>query len=617
MDRMNQENLYHIKRAFERQTGTRLLPLCLKREEEQDEKKATRKKVPTVMLIAAVTAVFIVLSAFAVTFFSTWAGDSLTITASYYGSGIVWLEITNQSDRDLKLEPKINIYYYSTQKLVKKTGAEPYIENLTIPANSTEMVRVDLRRSYDVEALENTKNDFFYLQVTNDDFLTGHKWSCMVSFVVSDYVTPWYTVSDESCREGVLPSLRPYFRNFTPDIFARWPDAFEYLELVQDELAKVDGKLVRACEPPIYFDYYDWLGSTHWSSFDGYNKLLGVDNSEYHDMIGVDLPCVQDDGTYGGGWIMPLFYLYQYRKADITSPKDYVFMSGNLLTFEEIEPYKVYDDGEYVIYEMHHLIYSNLEAYVQDMLLQRDDVYMNDQIWKRIRDFYDYFSVPENMEKGFYNAYDPGIHAKNEIMTMEDVLTLAQKGEEVSFEDIRQYRGSPSGLTFYESGTGGRYEIDGNYELFYALHLDGSLRGWHLVYSPTGEYIDIRHDDIEAFIEAHGAPLPRCDCKKIVESSKENHGWMVTLDWLLKRGNDIAAGELGHACSYRLEEDDGTERHIEIHPIYRNDNFYVMDCWSDELNRWMLWLVHDKSGDRCDLETEDAAAFVAAHGGSS
>lgn len=616
MDRMKQDNLYHIKRIFERKTGTRLMPLCLRQEDERDEKKASSKKIPAAALIAAVAAVFVLLSAFAVTIFSARAGDSLTITASYYGSGIVWLEVTNQSDRDLKLEPKINLYYYSTQKPVKKTGEEPYIDNLTIPANSTEKVRVDLRRTYDVEALENTKNDFFYLQVTNDRFLTGQKWSCMVSFVVSDYVTPWYTPSDESCRESVLPSLKAYFKNFTPDIFARWPDAFEYLELVQAELAKVDGNLVRSCDPPICFDYYNWLGTTHWSSFDGYNKLLGVDNSEYHDMIGVDLPCVQDDGTYGGGWILPLFYLYQYRKADITSPKDHVFMSGNLLTFEDIEPYKVYDDGEYVIYEMHHLIYSNLEAYVQDMLLQRDDVYMNDKIWKRIRDFYDYFSVPENMERGFYNAFEPGIHRKDRIMTMEDVLALAQKGEAVSFEDIRQYRGSPSGLTFYESGTGGRYEIDGNYELFYAMHLDGSLRGWYLVYSPTGEYIDIRYDDVEAFIDTHGDPLPRCACEKTEESSNENHGWTVTLDWLLKRGNDLAAGELGRACSYRLE-DDGTERHIEIHPIYNNDDFFVMDCWSDELNRWMLWLVHEETGNRCDLETEDAAAFVAAYEGVS
>ena len=159
MDRMNQENLYHIKRAFERQTGTRLLPLCLKREEEQDEKKATRKKVPTVMLIAAVTAVFIVLSAFAVTFFSSWAGDSLTITASYYGSGIVWLEITNQSDRDLKLELTDDALTFIVDNAYDPVyGARPlkryiqkHVETLTAKlilegkANPNDLIRIGVR----------------------------------------------------------------------------------------------------------------------------------------------------------------------------------------------------------------------------------------------------------------------------------------------------------------------------------------------------------------------------------------------------------------------------------------------------------------------------------------
>ena len=161
-------------------------------------------------MIAAILTLFVTLTAFAVTIFSTWSGDSLTITASYYGSGIVWVEITNQSNKALELEPKMNLYHYSTQNLVEATGEAPYIENLTIRANSTEKVRLDLRRTYDIEALENTKNDFYYLQMTNDSFLLGQKWSCMVSFVVSDYVTPWYQLSDESHLDGVLPSLKAF-----------------------------------------------------------------------------------------------------------------------------------------------------------------------------------------------------------------------------------------------------------------------------------------------------------------------------------------------------------------------------------------------------------------------
>lgn len=614
MNRMHKYNLYHIKRNFEKKTDIRLIPEGSKQEAVFEKMAAPRKRVPKAALVTAVLFVFVTLTAFAVSIFSTWDGNSLTLTASYYGSGIVWVEITNQSDRELKLEPKMKLYYYSTQELVESTGEEPYIENLTIPAKATEKVRLDLRRTYDIEALENNKGKLYYLQMTNDGFRLGQKWSCMISFVVSDYVTPWYQLSDESHLEGVLPSLRPYYYNFTPDIFARWIDVFDYVELVQAELTKVKGNVVRACDTPICFDYYDWLGATHWSTFDGYNKLLGMDDSEYYDMIGVDMPCVNDDGSDpGGGWIMPLFYLYQYNKADITSPQDYAFMSGNLLTFEEIEPYKVYDDGEYVIYEMHHLIYTDLKTYVKDMLLQRDDVYLNEQIWTRIENFYNYWSNPENMEKGFYNAYNPGKNEKNHIITMPEVIALSKKGEGISFEDIRQYRGSPSGLSIYESDTGMDCEIDGNYKLFYAQHLDGTLKGWYLIHKPSGDQIDIRYENVEAFVEKHDAPMPRCACENTDEG---DHGWTVTMEWLLEQDSKISVSEMKNNCQYRYVTEE-SEFAGYILPIYKNDEFYLEFSWSEAANDWIMWLVHEKSGDKCNLAAENSTAFVQAHGGAS
>ena len=610
MSRMQNHNLYNIKRHFQLKTGIRLLPVGKNGEAVFQEKAAPRRRLSKLALVAAIAALFIALTAFTATMFSTWAGDSLTMTAAYYGSGVVWVEIENQADIDLKLEPKVNLYRYSTQELVEPTGEAPFLDGLTIPANSTQKVRVDLRRTYDVEALEGTTNDFYYLQVTNDSFLLGQTWSCMVSFKVTDYVTPWYKFSDNRNLDGVLPSLRSYYQNFTPDIFARWADVFTYIELVQTQLDKVDGKVVKACDPPIYFDYYNWLGSTHWSTFDGYYKLLGIDDSEYYDMIGVDMPCVRDDGSYpGGGWIMPLFYLYQYKKADITSPKDLAFMAGNLLTFEELEPYKVYDDGEYVIYEMHHLFYTDLRSYVNDMLLQRDDAYLNEDIWNRIQRFYDYFSVPANMEKGFYNANDPGVHKKNDLITMPEVIALSKKGEAVSFEDIRQYRGSPDGLSIYESDTGMNCEIDGNYELFYAMHMDGTERGWFLIHHPSGESIDIRYEDAEAFVAAHDAPMPRCACKNTHEG---DHGWMVTMDWLLAQGNTITMGQMHNNCQY-LHEDKAQDLHYYTIPIYENEEYYLKFGWSEAKHEWVLWLVHAQTEDMCDLATDDSAAFVAAH----
>ena len=613
MNRMKKHNLYHIKRNFEKKTGTRLISAGSKEETAFPESSAPRKRMPRVALIAAIITVFFTLTAFAVTIFSTWAGDSLTITASYYGSGVVWVEITNQSDKDLKLEPRMKLYYYSTQELVESTGEEPYIENLTILANSTEKVRLDLRRTYDVEALENSKNDFYYLQMTNDSFLLGQKWSCMVSFIVSDYVTPYYELSDDSCLDGVLPSLRAYYQNFTPDIFARWPDAFDYQELVQAELEKVDGSLVRTCGTPIYFDRRDWLVSSTFSSFDAYNKLMGIDDTEDYYQIGVQLPCTLDDGQDNGGWTMPLFYLYEYAKEDIESPQDYAFIRGNLLTFEEMEPFKVYDDGEYVVYEMHHLFYSDLKTYVQDMLLQRDDIYLNAAIWERIEIIYDHWGNKTNLEGYLYRL---GEGKQRKQLTMPDVIRMSQKGDSLSYDDLYPYQVGIDGFTIYESKTGGTYTIDGDYELFYGLHLNGTLRGWYLVHKPTGDSIDIRYESVEAFVAEHGDPLPRCACDSLETDMKEYHGWTVTLEWILRKGNSIVAGDFSGACEYRQDEADGPDTHIEIYPIYDNDVFYVLDCWSEDDHKWMLCLVHADSGDRCDLQTDDAAAFVKAHGGA-
>ena len=610
MSRMQKHNLYNIKRNFEKKTGTRLISSGYNQVEPLAETTAPHKRMPRVALIAAIVAAFFTLTAFAVSIFSTWAGDSLTITASYHGDGIVWVEITNQSDKNLKLDPKMKLYYYSTQELVESTGEEPYIENLTIPANSTEKVRLDLRRTYNIEALENSKNDFYYLQMTNDRFLLGQKWSCMVSFAVSDYVTPWYDLSDERHLEGVLPSLQSYFKNFTPDIFARWTGVFDYVELVNAELAKVEGNIVRACGTPIYFDHRDWLVTSSWSTFDGYNKLLGIDDHEYYTAVSVPIPCPMDDGRDGGGWALPLLYLYEYTKSDIQSPQDYAFVHGNLLTFAEMEPYKVYDDGEYVVYEMHHLIYTDLKTYVTDMMLQRDDMYINGAIWERIERVYEHWGNKENLTNYLYRM---GEGKQRKLLTISDVSRMSRRGASFSFRDVAPYMGSANGFFIRDSETGPSCTIDANYELQYGLRLNGDFRGCYLIHTPTGDSIDIQKENVEKFVSEHDEPLPRCTCEEVETDLHQDHGWTVTMDWLQKKGTSILAGAFSNACSYRKSEGNKVESHFVYYPIYDTDDFYVMDCWGEENNKWMLYLVHTDSGDKCDLETEDVTAFVNAH----
>lgn len=606
MNRMQKHNLYHIKRTFEKKTGIGLIPASSKEQTEFEENIATRKRLPRVALIAAIVTVFVTLTAFAVTIFSTWAGDSLTITASYYGDGIVWVEITNQSDKDLKLEPKMKLYYYSTQKLVESTAEEPYIENLTIPANSTEKVRLDLRRTYDVEALENSKNDFYYLQMTNDSFLLGQKWSCMVSFVLSDYVTPWYELSDERCLEGALPSLKSYYKNFTWDVFARWPDAFDYMELVQAELAKVDGNVVRtSMEGYLEWDGYDWMRGGTTSVFDPYNKLMGIDDTEHFRAIGVTVPCMLDDGSFNGQWSIDLFFPYCYAKADIQSPQDYAFVRGHLLTFEEMEQYKVYEDDKNVVYEMHEFFYTDLHTYVQDMLLQRDDIYFTEDTWKRIENFYNHFRDKEKLAAEF--EYLP---QNIQPLSIDDLVDLAALGTELTAEDFESYLG---GFTdaYGDYGPGYYKIIDDDYEFVNSKNMDGTLKGFFLIHTPTGDMLQLglENVDVAAFVEEHGEPEPRCECEN-TDGRSGHHGWRITIDWIIEKGKDIDISDSHGACRLYVG-DNNEDRYYER--IVVDDNFFLIYEAIPDGPGYDFFLVHTATMDECNLKTDDLQAFLATH----
>lgn len=554
------------------------------------------------LLLAAVLACILTLTAFAAVIFSSFAGDSLVMQASYQGSGIVHVDVTNQSDRDLTLEPAVKLLTFTTQQPVDSTGEEPYISRLTIPAHTTQRVRLDLRRAYDVEALEEVKNDFFYLQLTNDGFLTGQKWSCLVSFTTGgDSDTPLYTeILDDSPLSGALPSLRPYFRNYTPDGFARWPDAFDYMELVEAELAAGEGNLVRSVELPLSLDYGDWMASGTDSAFDGYNKLLGRDQGEKITQICVMVPRVLDNGEFNAHSTIPLFYLYTYRKSDIQSPEDLAFVRGNLLSFRELEPFKVYEDDEYVIYETHRLVYTDLSTYIQEMLIQQDDVYFNDQVWERIRRVYDQFSDPDFLSGCFYLR---GEARHSDYLSMDDLIRISRKGEGVSYEDFRPYRGTLYPSDAYPFGTGFAYVIDGNYLLMYRMNTDGTPSGWDLIHVPTGDEMDIRQGDVAAFVAEHGQPQPLCGC---ADGQEGVHGWRLTVDYLLEKGNAIASCDLENACRIFAG---GTQWRYPV-----EEDFYVTFLWSEEEGAWSWWLIHTPTGDGCNLNREDLARFLTDHG---
>lgn len=564
-----------------------------------------------IIVLAAILALLLSLCAFTYTYFSTIAGDNLILTAKYAGEGIVLAEVQNQSDRDLSLEPTVKLLYYSTNQPVEKLGEEPSITGLAIPAHATQTVRIDLRQSYDLAELESLTNDFICLQLTNKGFLPGQKWTTLLSFSPStgDYVPQYVKTGDEKRAEFVLPSLKAYFENFTPDVFARWADVPNYLELVEQKLSQVEGNIVAPVDPFYYWDLEEYHTLVQSSCFDGYNKLLGRTDMEKINHISIFVPRLLDGIKLDGVQEIPLFYFWIFRRNDIQSPDDYAFVRGNLLTFSEMEEYKVFEDDEYVIYEMHHLVYSDLRNYVEEMLIQNDSIYFNDEIWARIQRFYDTYSNRETLQRSI-KTLDERVDL--EPMEMDDVYALSNKGEDITFDDLKPYSRFWEDID-YPKGHGLSFRIDSDYEFFYTLNPNGTFVGYYLHHNPTGDKIDIRYNDVKEFVSTHGAPQPRCEC---ADTENGNHGWHLTLDWLVNMDEDVIISYISHVCHYPIETGDKYDP-LYYYPL-EDDRFHVEIDWgiasgiptaSDE----HVWLIHDESNDRCNVRTDDVAAFIESH----
>ena len=563
------------------------------------------------IVLAAILALLLSLCAFTYTYFSTLAGDNLILTAKYAGEGIVLAEVENQSENALYLEPTVRLLYYSNHQPVELSGTKPIITGLEIPPMTTQTVRIDLRQSYDLAKLESLTNDFVCLQLTNKGFLPGQKWTTVVSFRpnTGDYVPQYVKTGDTVRAEGVIPSLKAYFENFTPDVFARWADVPNYLELVEQELSQVDGNIVAPVCPFYYWDFEEYHTLAQPSCFDGYNKLLGRTDMEKITHISLFVPRLLDGEKLDGVQEIPLFYFWIFSRSHIQSLDDYAYIRGNLLTFRELEEFKVYEDDEHVIYELHHLVYSDLRNYVEEMLIQNDSIYFDEEIWERIQRFYSTYNNRNTLQ----NCIKPLDERVDRVpMEMDDVYTLAEKGNAITFDDLKPYSRFWEDID-YTKGHGLSFRIDSDYELFYTLKPNGTFVGYYLHHNPTGDKIDIRNDEVKEFVSTHGAPQPRCEC---ADTENGNHGWHLTLDWLVNMDKEVIISYISHVCHYPIETEDKYDP-IYYYPL-EDGRFHVEIDWgipsgipipSDE----HIWLIHDKTGDRCDVRTEDVAAFIETH----
>ncbi len=409
MNSFRQENLAHIKDRVQAQTGVTLTPA-----------RTNRRTLRVAVVLAAAAALFTV-TAWAAGLFSSFDGDSLVLFATYEGNGIVAVQAENRSDKDLTLEPLLKLMLF-------KDGVDTEIEPLAdavifsgthIPAHSTQTITVDLSQAYDIEQLEiHPRTGYYYFVLTNSKFALGQRWTCTVHFRQLENHKPLPEPAVEETVQGeILEPLQPYFEISTLDPFERWTQGHEYLELVQHLLTQVDGNVVPAVEPSprlivgggdtdVIFDpsvpadrqFYELTGE-HWHVMDGYFKVLGSSEHEGALVISAYAPVEEGSETQTD---IPLLYIFSYDADSIQGPQDYAFIRGRLLTFEQLEQYKVYEDEQYVSYEVSELFYTDLREHVENYMAYHlyDKFELNEQVWNRIQNIYNYYK--ENLPDLFY-----------------------------------------------------------------------------------------------------------------------------------------------------------------------------------------------------------------------
>lgn len=372
MSEFKKENLENIKGIFEEKTGVRL-----------PGRRRARRPVKIALLLAAVL-VCLSITAFAGMQFSVLEGDDLSLSGVYEGNGVVAITVENRSDKLLEFEEKFYLRRWLGSAVVVDMDAVRF-ENTSFAPKSKGTMRIDISDACDVTALEQplAGNDHYYFLLTNNGFAFGQDWICSVDFAprseenadVEELPENYYTApsSSEDGRKAIEESLRFYFENVSLDIIQRRQQAYDYIEAYTQLLADFDGEIVTSVSPCLSGNRIDitkplfsvntpegeWeIGSFHtWTSVDADYRLIATEEEDAYVVEAVI-------DTAGGQLSVPMVFILSYERERI-SDDAYAFIHGRLITFEQLEQYKVYEGEGKVSYEVSAMIYDDPIEYVR------------------------------------------------------------------------------------------------------------------------------------------------------------------------------------------------------------------------------------------------------------
>lgn len=414
--KMTKKNLHNIRCRFEEKTGVDLNSTHGQR----------RFSVRKVWILAAAIVASLAMAAFTYPLFSSLDGDALSLLGTYKGDGIVSVRVENRSDKKLTFQSQTRLMRWVTSEEVPRLNGEPIFQNTVFEPHSSGVMTIDLSPVYDMKVIEETYNreEWFYLLLTNNNFLFGQDWMCSINFgkqepAEEEAVSVIPAIPDVP---GVEEELAFYFESaYGGELMAFNGANFQYQQKVEELLARFDGTVVPALGPVLmvggpseFLDPEPRMGKppegtvldaaipqeqqylltgAEWSYTDGYGRMV-ASAEEKAWVQTVMLP--QHKGETDGGVSMPLIFLFVYDAAK-AKPENYAFLYGQLHSFKALETYKVLEDEHYAVYDATDLIYTDVDAYLDFFLTTRSDLYCDASIRQRVHNVYEFYRDKENI----------------------------------------------------------------------------------------------------------------------------------------------------------------------------------------------------------------------------
>ena len=201
MERLNEQNLEHIRAIFRTRTGVEI------------PQRGRRRLGRTALRLAATMGTLFLLcslTVFGYSMFSAIDSESLGFRAFYLGQGRFRIYVGNESDKELVFQEKLKLMRWSTAQEVEGEPEKAVFEGTRIAPHTEGILSVDLSAAYDIGLLEQElgQGDWYYLVLTNDNFIFGHDWMCEVDFTQVQAQMADPDTAESYVGEMVLPGLR-------------------------------------------------------------------------------------------------------------------------------------------------------------------------------------------------------------------------------------------------------------------------------------------------------------------------------------------------------------------------------------------------------------------------